>query len=61
MHKYKVGDIVEINGKKRIITSVNADSFVSTIYDPDIPVVTKKKESKEEAVKTTRKPAKKRG
>ena len=60
MHKYKVGDIVEINGKKRIITSVNADSFVSTIYDPDIPVVTKKKEVKEEAVKT-RKPAKKRG
>lgn len=60
MHKYKVGDIVEINGKTRIITSVNADSFVSTIYDPDIPVVTKKKEVKEETVKT-RKPAKNRG
>ena len=55
MEKHKVGDVVEINGITRIITAVNADSFVSTIYDP--PVVTKKKveEAPKEKKTTTRK------
>lgn len=56
MEKHKVGDVIEINGKSRIITAVYADRFVSTIYDP--PVVTKKKVEEEETPKekkTTRK------
>lgn len=57
MSKYKVGDVVEVNGISRIVTAVYADSFVSTIYDP--PVVTKKKteeiEDQPKEKKTTRK------
>ena len=63
MEKHKVGDIVEINGVTRIITAVKADSFISTIYDPDIPVVTKRKteDKPEEEKKIKKTTTRKRG
>ena len=74
MDKYAIGDIVEINGKHRIITAVFADRFTSTIYEPDVPVAPRQKaEAKEEIkeevkepeveepVKKTRKTTRKRG
>jgi hypothetical protein len=36
---YKIGDIVEIDGEKRIITKVGPDSFNSRHYDGDKPEI----------------------
>lgn len=47
-----VGDIVEVNGERRIVTKVLADSFATNPYTEDVPKIEKIEVSKKEVKKT---------